>query len=335
LSRGQAWRLAGGAGLAAILLWLVLRGIDWRVFWGALRSVDPLLLAGSVASTVILYLVRAWRWGLLLAPLGSVPYHRLFSVTVIGFMAGMVIPRAGEVLRPYLVGRDHGIPVSAVFASVVLERVLDMISVLALFALYLFALPTPAQQVRGPLLDSLRVAGLGAAAAVAAGLLLLFAFHANAERALAVTGRLLSVLPKRVAATIAALLKQFADGLAVLRAPAGQLVAILGQSLLLWVVIAAGIHLSNRAFGLTLPFHSAFLMLVPLVVGVAIPTPGMVGGFHAAYVVALTQAFGVDREVATAAGIMNHALVNLPVLAMGLYYVLVKGEGLTPPGERT
>jgi uncharacterized protein (TIRG00374 family) len=321
----------GGAGLALVLLWLVLRGIDRTAFLGALRSADTMLLAGSAATTLVLYLVRAWRWGMLLAPLGTVPYGRLFSATVIGFMSGMVIPRAGEVLRPYLVGRAHGIPVSAAFASVVLERFLDLLSVLALFALYLFVLPAPAQQIRGPLLDSLRVAGLAATAAVMGGLGLLFAFHANAERALALADRLLAPLPRRLAAAATALLRQFTEGLAIVRAPVWQLIAILGQSLLIWLAIAAGIYLNNLAFGLGLPFHSTFLMLVPLVVGVTIPTPGMVGGFHAAYVVALTQAFGVDREVAAAAGIMNHALVNLPVLVMGLYFVSFAGaaEGLT------
>lgn len=335
MSAGQRWRLLAGAGLAVLLLWLVLRGLEPGALLTALRRADPALLAASAATTLALYVVRSWRWGLLLLPLGRVPFARLFSVTVIGFMSGMVIPRAGEVLRPYLVGRAHGIPASAAFASVVIERVLDMASVLGLFALYLFVLPTPAEQVRGPLLDSLRVAGLGAAAAVVLTLATLLAFHANAERALAPARRVLAVLPGRLASAAHALLRQFTAGLAVLRAPAAQLVAIAAQSLAMWLVIAAGIHLNNRAFGLTLPFHSAFLMLVPLVVGVSIPTPGMVGGFHAAYVIALTQGFGVDRELAAAAGIMNHALVNLPVLAMGLYLVLPPPIGAGAAGGLT
>ena len=59
-------------------------------------------------------------------------------------------------------------------------------------------------------------------------------------------------------------------------------------------------------------------MVAFLTVGVAVPTPGAVGGFHEFYLLALTQAFGVDKHVAAAAGIACHALTNLPVLVLGL-----------------
>ena len=80
---------------------------------------------------VLTYLIRAWRWGFLLAPLARVPLLRLFSITNVGFAAGLVIPRAGEVVRPYLVARHHGLKTSAAFASIILERLFDLITVLA------------------------------------------------------------------------------------------------------------------------------------------------------------------------------------------------------------
>jgi hypothetical protein len=76
-----------------------------------------------------------------------------------------------------------------------------------------------------------------------------------------------------------------------------------------------------------LPFHSTFVILPFLTVGVAIPTPGMVGGFHESFKIALTQVFGIDNGTAAAAGITSHALANLPVLLMGL--PLLGREGLT------
>jgi uncharacterized membrane protein YbhN (UPF0104 family) len=85
--------------------------------------------------------------------------------------------------------------------------------------------------------------------------------------------------------------------------------------------------LNNRAFGLDLPFHTSFLMVAFLTVGVAVPTPGTVGGFHEFYLLALTQAFGVDKVTAAAAGLACHALTNLPVLVLGL--ALLGREGLT------
>jgi uncharacterized protein (TIRG00374 family) len=324
-ARGR--RLAISIGLGLALLVIFFKGMDWRAVGEAFQRADPVYMAGVVLATVTTYSLRAWRWGYLLRPLARVPFGRLFSVTLLGFAAGLVVPRAGEVLRPYLVGRHHQLRTSAAFASIILERLLDLITVLSLFGLYLYVLPLPAAQQRGPLLGMLKAAGGLAALAALAVLGLLVALHLRAERVLGTLDRVLFKLPRRVAEPVSRALRAFAEGLAVLQAPPSHLLAIAGQSLLLWCSISLGIHWTNRAFGLELPFHAAFLMMGFLTVGVAVPTPGMVGGFHVAYQQALTQAFGVPRATAAAAGIACHALTNLPVLALGL--VFLWREGLT------
>jgi uncharacterized protein (TIRG00374 family) len=323
----RARRLALSAVLGAGLLFFFFKGMDWRAVSAAFRRADPLYMAGVVLTTVLVYALRAWRWGYLLRPLAGVPFPRLFSITLVGFAAGLVVPRAGEVLRPYLVARHHALRTSAAFASIILERLVDLITVLLLFGLYLYVLPLPAAQQTGPLLGVLKAAGAlaGLAAIVVLGLLL--ALHLAAGRVMGLLDRALFRLPRRVAEPVSRALRAFAEGLAVLQAPASHLLAIAGQSVLLWGAIALGIHWTNRAFGLELPYHSAFLMIGFLTVGVAVPTPGMVGGFHVAYLEALTQAFGVDHATAGAAGIACHALTNLPVLALGILFLW--REGLT------
>jgi uncharacterized membrane protein YbhN (UPF0104 family) len=255
-----------------------------------------------------------------------VRYADLFSATMVGFASGLLIPRAQELLRPWLVSRRYPIPTSAGFATIILERLIDLVTVLVLFALYLFVLPTPAAQVQGRLMDLLK--GGGAATGVGAVLVLAFllGLHANAERVLGVIERLLARAPGRIAAPVGRALRAFSGGLAVLRAPLPQLAAVAGQSLAIWLLIGLAFHLNNLAFGIDLPYHATFLLIAFLVVGVAIPTPGMVGGFHAFYLLALSEVFGVAREKAAAAGIAAHALSNLPVLLFGL--ALLGREGL-------
>ena len=313
--------------LAVLLLALFFRGVDWHAMGRALRAADPVYLAAVVLVTLATYAARSWRWGYLLAPLARVPFGHLFSATFVGFMSGLLIPRAQEVVRPYLVARRHPISTSAAFASVVLERLVDAITVLLLFALYLYVLPTPAAQTRGPLIAALKVAGAGAGLFALAVLAVLLLWHNHAERAMRIAERLVRPFPERFAKPASKAVHSFGEGLAVLKASPGHLAAILGQSLVVWLFIAAGIHWNNRAFGLELPFHTAFLILAFLTVGVAIPTPGTVGGFHAFYRAALTEAYGVDNDVAAAAGIASHALGNLPVLVLGL--VFLGREGLT------
>jgi uncharacterized protein (TIRG00374 family) len=321
------WRLAAGAAVAIALLLLFFRGVDWATLGTALRGAHPGFLLGVVAVTIVTYLTRAWRWGYLLAPLARVPFLDLFSATAVGFMTGLVVPRAGEVVRPYLVGRRHKVPVSAAFASIILERLIDLVTVLLLFGAYLYVLPMPAAQTRGPLLGVLKAGGAFAGLAAFAVLGILLAFRLRGERAMVLVDRLLSPLPLRISAVVSKAFRAFGDGLAVLQAPAVHLLAIFGQSLLLWLSIDLTMYLNNRAFGLDLPFHSTFLLIGFLTVGVAVPTPGMVGGFHESYLLAMTQAFGVDKGTAAAAGITGHAFTNLPVLIMGLLFL--GREGLT------
>jgi uncharacterized protein (TIRG00374 family) len=325
--KGPRGRLLLGGLLALALLALFFRGIDWSSLVRALASARVLPLLGLVLVTVLVYAARAWRWGDLLAPLGRVGFADLFSATMVGFASGLLVPRAGELLRPWLVSRRHPIPTSAGFATIILERLVDLVTVLVLFALYLFVLPAPAAQREGPLMGLVKAGGAatGVAALLALGFLL--ALHANAERAVGFAERLLSRAPRWLAEPLGRVLHAFSGGLAVLRSPLPHLARIGAQSVLVWLLIALGFHLNHRAFGIDLPFHATFLLVAFLVVGVAIPTPGMVGGFHAFYLITLHEIYGVDRATAAAAGISAHALSNLPVLVLGL--ALLGREGLS------
>lgn len=307
-----------GAVLAVGLLALFLRGVDTAQLLAALRAADPLLLAAVVPLTLASYWVRGWRWGALLQPLAPVGTRDLFSATMAGFAASLVIPRSGEFLRPWLVSRRHPVKMSAGFATIVIERLVDLISVLVLFSLYLFALPRPAAQTSGGWITSLQVGGAFAMALSLVLLLLLLALHANAQGTVRFVDRLLSHGPAWLSTRVGQMLLSFSDGLAVLRAPGSHWLLIAAQSALLWLLTAASLHLVQVAFAIDLPFHTAFLLIAFLVVGESIPTPGLVGGFHAFYLLALAEVFGVERNLAVAAGIAAHALTNLPVLLVGV-----------------
>ncbi len=324
----QKGQLLGGALLAIVLLAFFFRGVDWSALGIALREARLVPLAGLVLVTIAIYSVRAWRWGDLLLPLGRVGFGDLFSATMVGFASGLLIPRAGEFVRPWLVARRYAsISMSAGFATIILERLIDLITVLALFALYLFVLPTPSAQAESRLMELVKIGGAGTGVAALFALGFLLALHANAERATAFVERILAHFPRFIAEPGGRILRAFSSGLAVLRAPLPHLALIGLQSLLVWLLIALGFHLNHLAFGIVLPFHATFLLIAFLVVGVAIPTPGMVGGFHAFYLLALADVFGVPRATAAAAAVAAHALSNLPILVFGL--LLLGREGLS------
>jgi uncharacterized membrane protein YbhN (UPF0104 family) len=133
-----------------------------------------------------------------------------------------------------------------------------------------------------------------------------------------------AILPAKIAAAMARLAQTFAEGFAVVRSPQ-RLVAAMAWSIVLWMSIAAGIWAVAVAFGIQMPFTGGWLMLAPLVVGVAVPTPGGVGGFHEAFRVGATSFFGADNDVAVGAAIVLHAISVGPVTVAGLLFIIQDG----------
>jgi uncharacterized membrane protein YbhN (UPF0104 family) len=185
----------------------------------------------------------------------------------------------------------------------------------------MFVLPRPAAERSDAIMTTLR-AGAGAVFLVALlGLGFLAALRVEGGPARRALHWILDLLPGVMGRKIKGLVDSFISGLEVFGSSPAQWGRLIGESLLLWVCIGVIIHLNSVAFEFEIPFQSAFLIIAFLTVGVAIPTPGMVGGFHASYTLALTAIYGVDQGRSVAAGLVLHALQNLPVLILGLAFL--------------
>jgi len=127
---------------------------------------------------------------------------------------------------------------------------------------------------------------------------------------------------------IARISEKFATGLGAIRRPSRLLVA-LALSLPLWLSIVAGIWAVTMAFHLPIPFTGSFLLLSMLVIGVAVPTPGAVGGFDEAFRIGATAFYGVPDVTAVGAAIVLHLLTVVPSLLLGLYFAAQVGLNLS------
>ena len=167
-----------------------------------------------------------------------------------------------------------------------------------------------------------------AAIGAAVGLLAMFVLAGHPERIGRTLQRAERVLPPRLAHVVARLGRTFAEGLAVMRRP-GPLVASLALSFPVWLSIATTIWLSARAFHITMPFAASFLVVAILAVGVSVPTPGAVGGFHYAFRVAATAFFGASNDRAVGAAIVLHAISFVPVAIVGAFFMFQDGLDFT------
>lgn len=292
-----------------------------------MRGARPELLALSVVLTLSMYFVRAQRWQYLLEPLGHTRFWVAFRTTVIGFMALLLLPgRVGEVLRPYLLAKQEGLPPTAAFATIIVERFLDLAAVLILLALYLLAF-SGAAAARAPALYRAVALGGLVMVPIALGILgMMFVMAGHPERLHRLVLRVERVLPQRLAHVVAGFARTFAEGLAVVRRP-NRLLLSLGWSLGLWLLISTQAWMVARAFGIQVPFPGSFLLTAMLVVGVAVPTPGGVGGVHEAFRLGTTSFFGAANDAAVGAAIVLHALQLVPVTLLGLW--CATRDGLT------
>jgi glycosyltransferase 2 family protein len=310
--------------LALGLLAWFLRGTNFTDVWIQVQRVRADLLLVSLAMVVLTFLARTVRWRYLLSPLGHTRFRIVFRSTVIGFGALAILPiRVGDVIRPYLLARQEGMPVTSVFATVVMERVLDLVAVLALLALYVWGFAGEAS-FPPRLLNPIKVSASIAAAVAATLLVIMWILATHPERIGGLAAALARVLPGKLSDRVGRLASTFSSGFAAAR-NARQLAFALIWSFGLWLCIATQSWVVTIAFGIPMSFPGSFLLQSMLVIGVAVPTPGGVGSFHEAYRLGVTTFFHASGDQAVAAALVTHLISFIPPVLGGVVFMAQDG----------
>jgi uncharacterized protein (TIRG00374 family) len=312
--------------LAAALLWWFGRNLDWVEVRHALSTADPLLLVIAILIICLAYLVRAFRWGALLKPLGAARLTDLFVATTIGFSAVFLIGRAGEVVRPVVLPmRDQRVRPSAALVTILIERIYDFMAVALVFAVNLIWFKPPlALEVS---FSRVRIVGFGLLAGTVVGLAFLIWFRKNSIKLLDALNRLFtrwSFFPQRLAKLIVSVLEQLSSALRVL-VNLRELAETVGWTALLWLGIASANLLVLRAFHLDVGMAETIFVLGWSLLGSLVPTPGgAAGAFHAATAAGLLF-LGVKKETAAALSIVLHLVDFGPAVLFGLFY-FIRGD---------
>ena len=120
-------------GLAVLLMYLAFKNIEWVEFWKQARSVDYTWVIISIVLSIVAYVARAYRWNVLLEPLGyDLKTSRTTLAVLIGYLANLALPRLGEITRCGLLNRNDKVAIPAALGSVVTERIIDFLSLLVL-----------------------------------------------------------------------------------------------------------------------------------------------------------------------------------------------------------
>lgn len=268
------------------------------------------------------YVIRGFRWVILLSPVKKCTFKSLFPTLIIGFMANNVLPaRAGEFVRAHLNGKKENISRSASFATIVLERLFDGLTMIILLwaALGFGHLPVQEQSMPAAIQHAIDFSPY----VFGAAFLFLFALLLFKETAVKFITYFTAKAPRKLRDPLEKITHTFFDGLKILK-NARQSLIVLFASLAAWscefityYFLACGMGIAPNP----LTLGSAALMMAIVNLGILIPNaPGGIGLFEFIGV-ALLIPFKLTKEIAVGYMFLVHFVVLVPITLMGFYYL--------------
>jgi glycosyltransferase 2 family protein len=299
--------------VSGVFLWVALRGTEFSIWSHALVSADFFLLIPFLLFLAGFYWLKAVRWRMLLTPVYATSAGEILPALMVGFAGNNLLPaHLGELLRMHLLGQQLQISQSAVFGSIVLERTLDIMTLVTMLT---FALLW-----QRSIIPELQLAALAFAGA---GILLLLATVSLLRYSgptLRFTERCTAFLPDRLQSALLHQVECGVLGISSIRRPELWL-GLAATSVAQWMLLAGCIGLSLEALNIQVPWTASVIILALTVVGITLPSaPGFFGTIQLCFILALDP-FGVNTNEAFAAAIYYHITIYLAVTATGLAFL--------------
>lgn len=295
-------------------LYFAFQGFDLGGVWAAMSKMQFLWFALLIVPFILTFMTKVWRWRVMFHPDGArVSNGLLFSALMISYIP---LPfRAGEIARGVITSARSGIPAPRVFSTIVLEKVLDVLTLLLLLGVSLPFVEVPGN-LQGPAIS------LGVGIVLVTLLLLLLVLKPNVARAIA---RLAAArLPARFGTRIATATDQALLGFAPMSDPSVALRIIL-WSLATWAVNVVTVYPLLRAFNIEVSPMAAAVLVVVTNLSMAVPAaPGSLGTFELA-VITVLQALGQPKELSQSFAILYHFIGLAPVAILGIVAVIQQG----------
>jgi len=289
--------------------------VDWPRTLQSIADANRPLIALAVLLLVATFCIFALRWRQLIAVDDPLPFQHVFNFLMIGYLANAVLPaRPGDIIRAVLWRQSYHISFSIGVASVVLERLFDVLAVCMVGLSVSLVITLPAAMVWA--LYSFAAAAVG----LIAVLMLLSWRQSSVDRLLRYPK--LSCHPW--ARFAIEWLRRFVQAINVVRSPT-RLVLSVALTCIGWAMLGLYLMIMIIAFRLPAPLAAALLVLVMTNLGAAIPSsPSSLGVYHVLAVLGLSV-WNIDTSAAVAFAIGSHALVITLQILIGLVCAWFEG----------
>jgi len=323
----KSGQLIIGLIVAIAAVYYTMRNVSVSELMESFRHVNYIWLLPTFVLMCLTYVARAIRWRVLLLPVKEVKTWDLFSPLMVGFMAGVLPARAGELVRAYLLGKKFELSFASSLATIVVERLFDMILLLFLFSWILV--------FHGEIFDGniawsgISIKDLAFQFGIVSLALVLFliafiyllTFHN--EKAMALVHWLIRPFPEKWQLKLILMTETFSQGLGVFRSI--KALALIGVATVgVWGLIVLQYYPLYWAYNLQDKSVASLILLTVMVciLITVLPTPAFLGSFNAGVLIALHEIMG-EAEVATVSFGFVAWGVNFAVIVLGgVYFIL-------------
>lgn len=312
-NRRQVWL---GIAISVITLVAIFLFIEPEAIVDALRSTRYVYVALAGLGIVAFLVIRAIRWRYLLN--NDAPWRTVFHIQNIGYFLSTILPlRIGDVARAVLIGSVPPITVSRGISTMVVERVLDMLFIIALLP---FTLAGVEQMP-----DWMRAGARGMGIIAIVGILVLIVAANQRERAVHLAETILDHIPFLDTAVWSARVDSFLAGLDSLTRPRDAAVLLL-LTIATWTPIILAYYAMLLAVNLQPNLLMAAFVVCAAALSVALPSsPGQIGVFHAGVIAAL-QVWGQPEAQAASFAFIYHILNTAIMIGFGILGIFATGS---------
>ena len=328
-----SWQIAVSLAVTTIFLgWFVIMQ-DWSQIGTAFHNANILYIIVSIAPIPLIYVLRVLRWEILMRPVKKLSLGTLMGATLIGYMASNVLPlRAGEFIRPAFVKMRYGASFTGTLATIVVERLLDIVGLAMMLIYVVIFWPISATTSVHNIFNTSKIALVLAIVIICTTALILILRYWPEK----VKGFFLAatkLLPQSVQQRALLLIDQFVTGLTPL-ANLQDAALMIFYTIAGWVLDIISVYYSARVFGFCMSFSGACFVVICIILAVALPqAPGYIGTFHwAATLSALL--LQMPKPAAVSFAIFVHAVGIIPVTIAGLLVLWKTGLTLRTVSEQ-
>lgn len=294
--------------LAAIFLYIAFYKVDFSTVWNHVVKANLFWVVIFVLLVLFGHFIRALRWRyILISVKPDVKVKNLFGALMVGYGVNAVTPKLGEISRAVVLGRWEGLSRSSMLGTVILERLIDIIS---LGIAIIIAVFISAQSLYDsfPWLETT----LYYTAIIISGFLfgLYFAIVCKEKFYQIITG-VIGKLSSRLAESVGHIFNRITEGFGSLKGSKNYLLTI---SLTIFLMLIygltsfIGLYMLDMQYSGEINFGVGWVIMSISAIGVAIPTPGATGSYHALAKSTLVLIYGFDEALSLAYAFLTHIL---------------------------